>query len=98
MATLAQAALDGEFVRLANAGLGLHEYARAGVRVLRRAVAFDAMAGVWFDPETGLPVDEWIDNSLAGGAGSRLPEIGLHETDIDCVQAARPPRADRRPA
>ena len=63
--------------------------------VLRRAVPFDAIAGVWFDPETGLAVDEWIDDSLAGGAGSRLPEIGVHETDI---AAFRQLAASGRPA
>ena len=58
-------------------------------RVLRRAVPFDAVAAIWLDPQTGLPVDEWIDNSLAGGAGSRLPEIGiLDETDITAFEAA----------
>jgi hypothetical protein len=75
-------AIRGEILRLADRDLDRYDFAREAARVLRRAVPFDAMAGVWFDPETGLPVDEWIDNSLAGGAGSRLPEIGLQETDI----------------
>ena len=75
-------AIRSEILRLADRDLDRYDFVRAATRVLRRAVPFDAMAGVWFDPETGLPVDEWIDNSLAGGAGSRLPEIGLHETDI----------------
>jgi DNA-binding CsgD family transcriptional regulator len=71
-----------EILRLGDRDLDRYDFVREGARVLRRAVPFDAMAGVWFDPETGLPVDEWIDNSLAGGARSRLPEIGLPETDI----------------
>ena len=75
-------AIRDEILRLADRDLDRYDFAREAARVLRRAVPFDAMAGVWFDPETGLPVDEWIDDSLAGGAGSRLPEIGLHETDI----------------
>ena len=83
MATLAQAALDGEFVRLANAGLGLHEYARAGVRVLRRAVAFDAMAAVWFDPTAALPVDKWIDDSMIDDAGFCFAEIERDAADLD---------------
>jgi hypothetical protein len=68
-------AIRGEILRLADRDLDRYDFAREGARVLRRAVPFDAIAGVWFDPETELPVDEWIDNSLAGGAGSRLPEI-----------------------
>jgi len=83
MATLAQDALDGEFVRLANAGLGLHEYARAGVRVLRRAVAFDAMAAVWFDPTAALPVDTWIDDCVIDDAGFHLAEIERNAVDLD---------------
>jgi DNA-binding CsgD family transcriptional regulator len=75
-------AIRSEIVRLADRDLDRYDFAHEGARVLRRAVPFDAMAGVWFDPETGLPVDDWIDNSLAGGAGSRLPEIGLDESDI----------------
>ena len=75
-------AIRGEILRLADRDLDRYDFVREAARVLRRAVPFDAMAGVWFDPETGLPVDEWIDDSFAGGAGSRLPEIGLHETDI----------------
>ena len=83
MATLAPAALDGEFVRLADAGLALHEYARAGVRVLRRAVAFDAMAAVWFDPTAALPVDNWIDDSMIDDAGLDLAEIERDAADLD---------------
>ncbi len=73
MAALAPNAIHGEFVRLAHAGLDLHEYARAGVRVLRRAVAFDAAAAVWFDPTAALPVDTWIDDA----------EIELGAADVD---------------
>ena len=75
-------AIRDEILRLADRDLDRYDFAREAARVLRRAVPFDAIAGVWFDPETGLPVDEWFDNSLAGGAGSRLPEIVLQETDI----------------
>jgi DNA-binding CsgD family transcriptional regulator len=88
-------AIRGEILRLADRDLDRYDFAREGARVLRRAVPFDAMAGVWFDLETGLPVDEWVDNSLAGGAGSRLPEIGLDEADIT---AFRQLAASGRPA
>ena len=88
-------ALLGEILRLAARDLDRYDFAREAARVLRRAVPFDAIAGVWFDPETGLPVDEWIDNSLAGGPGSRLPEIGLDESDIT---AFRHLAASGRPA
>jgi hypothetical protein len=75
-------AIRGEILRLADRDLDRYDFAREGARVLRRAVPFDAIAGVWFDPETGLPVDEWIDNSLAGGAGCRLPAIEIREADV----------------
>ena len=79
-------AIRGEILRLADRDLDRYDFAREGARVLRRAVPFDAMAGVWFDPETGLPVDEWIDNSLAGGAGCRLPVIGIREADVSAFR------------
>ena len=79
MATLAPNAIHGEFVRLAHADLAIHEYARAAVRVLRRAVAFDAVAAVWFDPAAALPVDTWTDDD----AGLPLAEIELGASDID---------------
>jgi DNA-binding CsgD family transcriptional regulator len=68
-------AIRGEILRLADRDLDRYDFAREGARVLRRAVPFDAIAGVWFDPETGLPVDEWFDSSS-------LPEISLDETDV----------------
>jgi DNA-binding NarL/FixJ family response regulator len=76
-------AIRGEIIRLAHFGLDFHEFARAGVRVLRRAVPFDAVAVMTFDPATALPVDKWIDNSPNGSAGSRLAEIELDEADIE---------------
>jgi DNA-binding CsgD family transcriptional regulator len=62
MAMPAKDAIRGEHDRHAQAGLDRHGYARAAVRVLRRAVPFDGVAVVWFDPATGLPVDKWIDH------------------------------------
>jgi hypothetical protein len=87
MAALAPEAVHGEFVRLAHAGLALHEYVRAGVRVLRRAVAFDAVAAVWFDLRAGLPVDKWIDDSMIDDAGLHVAEIELDAVDIDKYRA-----------
>ncbi len=82
MATLAPDAIHGEFARLAQAGLAIHEYARAAMRVLRRAVAFDAAAAVWFDPTAALPVDKWIDD-----ADLHLAEIELDAAEIDKYRA-----------
>ena len=53
------------------------------MRVLRRAVAFDAMAAVWFDPTAALPVDTWIDDSMIDDAGLHLAEIERDAADID---------------
>ena len=53
------------------------------MRVLRRAVAFDAMAAVWFDPTAALPVDTWIDDSVIDDAGFHLAEIERDAVDID---------------
>jgi DNA-binding NarL/FixJ family response regulator len=70
MAMAAAETILGEIVRLADASLGRHEYARAAARVLRRAVPYDGVAAVWFDPATGLPVDTWSD------AADIEPDIG----------------------
>jgi DNA-binding CsgD family transcriptional regulator len=51
--------------------------------VLRRAVAFDAVAAVWFDPTAALLVDRWIDDSMIDDAGLHLAEIELDAADID---------------
>ena len=58
---MAPDAVRGEILRLAHSGLGFEEFARAAMRVLRRAVPFDAVAVVAFDPTTGVPVDTWSD-------------------------------------
>jgi DNA-binding NarL/FixJ family response regulator len=71
-------AIRHEILRLAHVGLDFHEYARAAVRELRRAVPFDAVAVMAFDPATALPVDTWSDNSPTGS----LPEIELDDADI----------------
>ena len=78
-------AIRGEIVRLAHVDLDLHAFARDAASVLRRAVPFDGVAVVAFDPATALPVDKWIDNSLTGSAGSRLAEIELFEPDVNKI-------------
>jgi DNA-binding CsgD family transcriptional regulator len=55
--------IRGEIIRLADRGLDFHELAPAATRVLRRAVPFDGVAIVAFDPATALPVDRWIDDA-----------------------------------
>jgi DNA-binding CsgD family transcriptional regulator len=75
--------IHGEIVRLAHAGLDLPEFASNAARVLRRAVPFDGVAIVAFDPATALPVAKWTDNSLTGSAGMRLADIELHEPDVN---------------
>jgi len=71
-------AIRDEIVRVAHLGLGHDEMAREVTRVLRRAVPFDGVAVVWFDPATAVPVDKWIDNALTGS----LAEVELHEADV----------------
>jgi DNA-binding NarL/FixJ family response regulator len=83
MATPVPDAIRGEIARSAQVGLDRHEFARAAAQVLRRAVPFDEVAAVWFDPATALPVDKWIDTSVTGSAGSGRAEIELHESDVN---------------
>ena len=81
MATPAPQTVCGEILDLAHAGLDFQGFARAGMRVLRRAVPFDAVAAIAFDPATALPIEKWSD-----GAESRVEEIELDEADIDQFQ------------
>jgi DNA-binding CsgD family transcriptional regulator len=82
MSTYAPSAIRGDILRLAHLGLDLQEFARDASRVLRRAVPFDGVAFVAFDPATALPIDKWVDNSLTGSAGMRLAEIEYEERDV----------------
>jgi DNA-binding NarL/FixJ family response regulator len=61
---MAPDAVRGEILRLAQSGLGFQEFARAVMRVVRRAVPFDAVAVVAFDPATGVLVDTWSDEAI----------------------------------
>jgi DNA-binding NarL/FixJ family response regulator len=83
VATSAPDAIRDEIASLALVGLDRHEFARATTRALRRAVPFDGVAVLWFDPATALPVDTWIEYSVTSSAGSRLAEIELHEAEVD---------------
>jgi DNA-binding NarL/FixJ family response regulator len=65
--------LRDELVRVANCGLSRDEFARDATRVLRRAVPFDGVSAIWFDPATGLPVDTWMDD------GAELQEEDVAE-------------------
>jgi DNA-binding CsgD family transcriptional regulator len=56
--------IRGDILRLAHRGLGFDEFARAAARVLRRAVPFDRVAVVAFDPATALPVERWSDSAV----------------------------------
>jgi hypothetical protein len=47
--------IRGEVVRLAQAGLDLDQFGRRAAGALRRAVPFDGVAVVAFDPATALP-------------------------------------------
>ena len=92
MATPAPEAIRDEILRRSPAGLDFHESARIAVGVLRRAVPFDAVAVVAFDPATALPVDKWVD---PGDAGSLME---LDDADFDELGqlAASGVRAARR--
>jgi DNA-binding CsgD family transcriptional regulator len=83
MATRPPDTIRDEIVRFAQVGPDRHEFARDAVGVLRRAVPFDGVAVVWFDPATGVPVDRWGENSLTASAGSRLAEMELHEAYVN---------------
>jgi hypothetical protein len=67
-------AIAGEIFRLAHAGLDLDEFGRRSARALGRAVPFDGVAMIAFDPVTAPPTGEWAENALDGSVGARLPD------------------------
>jgi DNA-binding NarL/FixJ family response regulator len=95
MPTPATNPLRREILRLAHAGLDLNEFGRRAANALRRAIPFDGVAVVAFDPATALPIGEWVDNALVGAAGARLLDIELNEPDVNKFSELA---ASRRPA
>ena len=85
MATPLPDVIRKDIVRLAHAGLGLHEFAGRASSVLRRAVPFDGVAVVSVDPATAIATGKWVENSITGSAGMRLMEIELHEPDVNTM-------------
>ena len=73
----------GDIVRLVHRGLDAPRLARALSRVLERAVPFDGMCLLTFDPATMLPTGEVIENGLHAETLVRLAEIEQREPDFN---------------
>jgi DNA-binding NarL/FixJ family response regulator len=73
----------GDLVRLVHRGAEMQDFSRAVSRTLGRAVPFDGMCLLTFDPATLLPTGEIAENPLPDAARERLVEIELREPDFN---------------
>jgi hypothetical protein len=69
--------------RLVHRGLGVRELSRAVGRALARAVPFDGICVLTYDPATLLPTGEYVEHGLPAVATVRLTEIELREPDFN---------------
>ncbi|HWM21919.1 MAG TPA: helix-turn-helix transcriptional regulator [Ilumatobacteraceae bacterium] len=93
VATAVRERVRGDLVRLVHQGVELEDFSRGVTRILGRAVPFDGMCLLTFDPATLLPTGEIAENALPLGTRERLVEIELREPDFNKFTAlARGPR------
>jgi hypothetical protein len=90
-------AIHGEILRLAGRDLDRYDFAREAARVLRRAVPFDAMAGVLFDRRPGC---RSTNGSTTPSPAARVPACRRSGSTrpTSLRSGSWPHRADRRPA
>ena len=61
----------GESIRLARLGMGIRDFSLAATRALRRAVPFDGLCVLTFDPAAILPTGEVLQGDLPQEARAR---------------------------
>lgn len=75
--------LRREFVRLSHRGLGVRELSLTAATILRRAVPFEGVCVLTFDPASLLPTGEVIENGLPPEVVPRLTEIEIGLPDYN---------------
>src|SRR3954465_11489085 len=68
---------------LAHRGCDAQEFSRAAARIVRRAVGFDGVCVLTFDPATMLPTGEVVEDGLPPAATARMAEIEIGATDFN---------------
>lgn len=69
--------LRGDLVSFIHRGPEVREFSLGAARILRRAVGFDGVCVLTFDPATLLPTGEVVENGLPPPATARMAEIEI---------------------
>ena len=83
MPTASPERLREDLVSLVHRGGDVREFSLDAARILRRAVPFDGICVLTFDPATVLPTGEVIENGLPPEAMPRMTEIEVGEADFN---------------
>ena len=83
MPTASPERLREDLISLVHRGGDVREFSLDAARILRRAVPFDGVCVLTFDPATVLPTGEVIENGLPPEAMPRMTEIEVGETDFN---------------
>ena len=75
--------LRGDLIQLVHRGHGVRDFSLGSARVLRRAVPFDGVCMITFDPASALPTGEITENGLPADVMPRMAEIETCEPDFN---------------
>src|SRR3954466_8314280 len=70
-------------ISLSHRHYDVREYSLGAARIVRRAVGFDGVCVLTFDPATMLPTGEVVDHGLPPAATSRMAEIEFGAADFN---------------
>src|SRR3954454_21300649 len=70
-------------ISLSHRHYDVREFSLGAARIVRRAVGFDGVCVLTFDPATLLPTGEVVENGLPPAATTRMAEIEVGATDFN---------------
>jgi DNA-binding CsgD family transcriptional regulator len=85
-----------QFTGLLHRGAGVREFAHGASRILERAIGFDGVCTLTFDPATLLPTGETVENGLPGPVMPVMTEIEIRGEDFNAWRTLA--QADRHVA
>src|SRR5262245_64115959 len=83
MAPAAQDRVRRDVIALGHRGLDAPGFAAGAARALARAVPFDGICVLTFDPATLMPSGVVVEDALPAPATVRLTEIEMGEPDVN---------------
>ena len=79
--------LRDDLVHLVHRGHGVRDFSLGSAGALRRAVPFDGVCVVTFDPASAVPTGEVSENGLPADVMPRMAEIEISEPDFNKFEA-----------